>query len=249
MLTASLAAVAAENAEKEMTFTVDAGRKDCFYQAVRIGEIIDLEYQVKSGWKIIVWPVEPVMYNHNYSAQVIDGGHGELDINFSLNEPSGRILIADIKKPDNTHRHKAIVDGDYALCFDNTISRFNKKTVFLELIVENEDDDDGGANNNWPSQLDAMSGAEYYEIKVEDILSAINKIHGHLSKARQTQDILRTFEARDRNVAEGNNSRVQVWSMLQIVGMLLVGGLQVFLVRSLFETDSSRKTIWSWLKP
>lgn len=33
--------------EKEMTFTVDAGRNDCFYQTVRTGETIDLEYQVR----------------------------------------------------------------------------------------------------------------------------------------------------------------------------------------------------------
>lgn len=32
--------------EKEMTFTVDAGRNDCFYQTVRTGQTIDLEYQV-----------------------------------------------------------------------------------------------------------------------------------------------------------------------------------------------------------
>lgn len=37
---------AANPLEKEMTFTVEAGRNDCFYQAVAMGETIDLEYQV-----------------------------------------------------------------------------------------------------------------------------------------------------------------------------------------------------------
>lgn len=39
----------AETLEKEMTFTVEAGRNDCFYQAVQAGETVDLEYQVSTG--------------------------------------------------------------------------------------------------------------------------------------------------------------------------------------------------------
>lgn len=32
--------------EKDMTFSVQAGKQDCFYQKVLSNEIIDLEYQV-----------------------------------------------------------------------------------------------------------------------------------------------------------------------------------------------------------
>lgn len=42
--------------EREMTTSVEAGSKDCFYQYIKAGETIDIEYQV------------------------IDGGHGDLDI-------------------------------------------------------------------------------------------------------------------------------------------------------------------------
>lgn len=141
--------------------------------------------------------------------------------------------------------------GDYALCFDNTISRFNKKTVFLELMIENEDADGAGIDDldNWPSgvQLQGLTAEEVYEMKVEDIQSAIARVRGHLTKARQTQDVLRSHEARDRNVAETNNALVQMWSMCQIGVMLVVGGLQVVMVRSLFETDASVTTIWKRL--
>lgn len=191
---------------------------------------------------------------------MIDGGHGDLDISFALSEPGGRILYADYKKSDNVHRHKALLAGDYAFCFDNTISRFNQKTVFLELLIEDEDEadraspDDGdhparNGGNNWPTghQLEGLTAEEFYDMKVEDIQSAIGRVRGHLAKARQTQDVLRSFEARDRNVAEANNSRVQVWSIFQIAVMVAVGGMQVVMVRSLFETDSRVTTIWKRL--
>lgn len=46
--------------EREMTTSIEAGSKDCFYQYIKSGETIDIEYQV------------------------IDGGHGDLDIRFSF---------------------------------------------------------------------------------------------------------------------------------------------------------------------
>lgn len=42
--------------EREMTTPIEAGSKDCFYQHIKVGETLDIEYQV------------------------IDGGHGDLDI-------------------------------------------------------------------------------------------------------------------------------------------------------------------------
>jgi len=44
--------------EREMTTPIEPGTKDCFYQYVKAGETLDIEYQV------------------------IDGGHGDLDIRF-----------------------------------------------------------------------------------------------------------------------------------------------------------------------
>lgn len=56
---------------------------------------------------------------------------------------------------------------------------------------------------------------------------AINRVRTHLVKIRHIQDTLRAFEARDRNIAEGNFVRVNYWSMIQIAVMLFVGLIQV----------------------
>lgn len=127
--------------DREMTISIEAGTQECFYQHAKLGEVIDLEYQV------------------------VDGGHGDLDTSFELAEPSGRILFADFKKSDNIHRHRVAVEGDYRFCFDNTFSRFNRKTVFFEIIIESEDgsQEDDDWNND---VLEGLTPDEFYDMKV-----------------------------------------------------------------------------------
>lgn len=210
--------------EREMTISVEPGTRECFYENVKIGEIIDIEYQV------------------------IDGGHGDLDTSFELSEPSGRILYADFKKSDNVHRHKVVnVAGDYKFCFDNSFSRMNRKTIFFEVIIENED---GTQDDSWSNDiLEGLTQEEFYDMKVEDIQNVVNRVRQHLTKARQTQELLKSFEARDRNMAEENYFRVNTWSLFQMILMVAVGCFQVFMVKSLFNTDSKMGFSWQKLSP
>lgn len=205
--------------DKEMTVHIDAGKKECYFHTVKAGETIDIEYQV------------------------IDGGHGDLDISFSLADPIGLIIVSDFKKPENIHRHDVQKEGDYRFCFDNSFSTFNRKTVFFELIVEKEGEQNLG-DDQWNEALEGLTPEEYYEMKVQDIMDYIGRIRMQMTKARQIQDMLRSHEARDRNLAETNFSKVNTWSMFQICAMIAVGLLQVFLVRSIFDTNTRMSKFW-----
>uniref|UniRef100_A0A182M7X7 Separase n=1 Tax=Anopheles culicifacies TaxID=139723 RepID=A0A182M7X7_9DIPT len=199
--------------QKEMTVSISPGNVDCFFETAKAGQTIDIEYQV------------------------IDGGHGDLDISFELAEVTGRTIFADYKKSDNIHRFPVPYDGEYKFCFDNSFSRANSKTVFFELIIEREGEQEEA---NW-SDIDLLEGLtpeEFYEMKVQDMEDAIKRVRNNLTKARQLQDLLRSHEARDRNVAEENYFKVNVWSFFQILVMVGVGTLQVFMVKSLFDVDS-----------
>lgn len=63
----------------------------------------------------------------------------------------------------------------------------------------------------------------------------INNVKSRLGKSVQIQTLLRAFEARDRNLQESNFDRVNFWSIVNLVVMMLVSAIQVYLVRSLFE--------------
>lgn len=54
----------------------------------------------------------------------------------------------------------------------------------------------------------------------------------------QLQAQLRAVEARDRSTMENNFERVNRWSIINLVVMLSVSGLQLYLIRTLFEENS-----------
>ncbi|XP_034247611.1 transmembrane emp24 domain-containing protein 5-like [Thrips palmi] len=203
---------------KEFTVNVEAGVSECFYETVKAGQVMDVEYQV------------------------IDGDRGELDINFHWSAPSGRQIVSDFKKAENSHRHEATEDGDYKMCWDNSISRFNSKTVFFEFLLDQDQDD--WFKNGLEGNLDVDSVVEKYEMTVDELKQSITRVHTLLSSVRQMQDVMRAYEARDRNFIEGNFELVNRWSIIQVFIMVLVGGLQVYMVRSLFDDKNRVHQIW-----
>lgn len=114
---------AGRSIQRELTISVDAGTIECLYETIQNGQVIDIEYQV------------------------IDGGHGDLDISFELHNPEGRRMASDYKRTDNMHRLITDRDGDHRICFDNSFSSFNRKTVFFEMIIESVSQDSRDADD------------------------------------------------------------------------------------------------------
>lgn len=117
-------------AQRELTVRIEPGAIECFYERSQKNQVIDFEYQV------------------------IDGGHGDLDISFELQNPNGHPMVTEYKKSDNIHRFDVLVDGDYRYCFDNSFSSFNTKTVFFELIIEWDGEQGGaGKEDEWGKDI------------------------------------------------------------------------------------------------
>ncbi|KAG0721919.1 Transmembrane emp24 domain-containing protein 1 [Chionoecetes opilio] len=202
--------------EREMTVEVKAGTEECFYETIKGGETLDVEYQV------------------------IDGGRGELDIDFYLAGSTGEVVVQDLRRSEGNHRTTITEEGDYRICWDNSFSHFSTKTVFFGITIESDDDDD-----LWDDGLEeTITAEEIYEMKIEDIKEAMGRIRGHLTKSRFMQDQLRAYEARDRNVAENNNAKVTSWSLINITVMVVTGLIQVILLRSLFDDKSRLHSLW-----
>lgn len=70
----------------------------------------------------------------------------------------------------------------------------------------------------------------------------INNVKSRLGKSVQIQTVLRAFEARDRNLQESNFDRVNFWSMINLILMMVISAIQVYLVRSLFEDKRKIRT-------
>lgn len=57
------------------------------------------------------------------------------------------------------------------MCWDNTFSHFNSKTVFFEVIVESDDDDDDDERDPWDIDFEnyGLNAEELYDMKIQDI--------------------------------------------------------------------------------
>ncbi|XP_022048369.1 transmembrane emp24 domain-containing protein 5 [Acanthochromis polyacanthus] len=165
--------------------------------------------------------------------QVLDGAG--LDVDFYISSPSGQLLFSDYRKSDGVHTIET-EDGDYMFCFDNTFSSVSEKLIFFELILDNMDTEDP---DDWKEYV---HGSDMLDMKMEDIMDTINNVKARLGKSVQIQTLLRAFEARDRNLQESNFERVNFWSVINLIVMVLVSAVQVYLVRSLFEDKRKIRT-------
>ncbi|KAH8334074.1 hypothetical protein KR059_006356 [Drosophila kikkawai] len=206
----------AELHNKQLTIFAEAGRQECYLQPIAASENIRIDYQV------------------------IHGGHGEPHINFNLMDPSRRLLITDVKQEKGTHQLVARETGSYKLCFDNTISSFNQKIVAFTLAVTAADRKEQELRNLRKEMLTDYQ----FDLAYTSIDNYISKIRVNFDRSRQTQDYIRTIEARDRHVAESNFEKVNIWSAVHLLTMIIVGCLQVIMLRSIFSLNGRFYKFW-----
>ncbi|XP_070602594.1 transmembrane emp24 domain-containing protein 5 [Erythrolamprus reginae] len=106
--------------DSDFTFTLPAGRKECFFQTMKKGATLEIEFQVLDG--------------------------AGLDVDFHLVSPKHETIVFEQRKSDGVHTVET-EEGDYMFCFDNTFSTVSEKVIFFELILDNtgeEEEEDWG---------------------------------------------------------------------------------------------------------
>lgn len=216
LLAAAGGGVQAEVCNHRLSIFAEAGRMECYHQHVAATEHIRVEYEV------------------------IHGGQAEAHINFMLMDPQRRLLAKDHKLAKQQHELIANETGVYQLCFDNTISTFNQKILVfkLQVMLDNQEDLDR------QKLLTDMETGYQFDRTYRHMHDYMHKISVNLMRSRQSQDYIRVYEAKDRKLAESNFTLVNNWSCAQFIAMILVGLLQVFMLRSIFETDGTIYNFW-----
>lgn len=110
LLVTILLSVSSEAKDFAITFKIGAGRQECFYEPLKSGMSVEVEYQVIEG--------------------------GELDITFYLLSPNHEMLVKEERKMDGLHSLDVSEDGDYSLCFDNSFSHISDKTIFMDVLMD-----------------------------------------------------------------------------------------------------------------
>jgi len=200
------------DSDSDYTIKVHAGKRDCYFEDIKAQTPFEIEFQV------------------------IDGG--DLDITFQMIDPKGKILATDIRKEDGVHTVDEPIEGAYQFCFDNGFSRMTDKVVFFEIFSDDDFGDYDYDDPDWKAKLkDDDSGL--LEERVSEIQLALSRMKLNMAKTSQIQNLLRAFEAKDRNLIEANRSKVDTWSLVHLTVMVSTACLQVYLLRSMFNTPAA----------
>jgi len=195
------------DSDTDYTVKVHAGKRDCYFEEIKADQPFEFEYQV------------------------IDGG--ALDITFQMISPTGKVLATDIRKEDGVHTVEEPQTGAYQFCFDNGFSRMSDKIVFFEIFMDDAMDYDD-YDDDWKENI-KPDDSGLLEDRVSEIQTALSRMKLNMAKTSQIQNLLRAFEAKDRNLIEANRSRVDTWSCIHLATMVATAFLQVYLLRSFFK--------------
>lgn len=204
-----------------MNFRVDPGARTCFFEHGKVGQIMEAHYEV------------------------VDGQHGDLDISFDILDPNGVKILSDYKKSQNTIIMELEHDGEYVFCMDNSYSIINSKLVYVYVLMENKDVAEENstvktAEGEEPLeeilQWMGVDGAgETYYLDASNIADSLMRVLKHIGQARHQLDRYGAMKSRDSYIAFEDTFIVDVWSGFQISFMLIVGMVQVYMIKKLFN--------------
>lgn len=206
--------------ESDINFRVEAGARTCFFEKGIAGQMMEAYYQV------------------------LDGQHGDLDIIFEIIDPNGVKLVSDYKKAQNSIIMDLSTDGDYVFCMDNSYSLMNSKLVFVYVVIENKTSDqeaevkvveEGEEKEEVLEWTGVDAQGETYYVEVKYIAESLTRTLKHVVRARQLLDLYAAVKSRDSYLAFEDTFIVDMWSAFQISFMVLVGMVQVYMIKKLFN--------------
>eukprot|EP00127_Corallochytrium_limacisporum_P003636 Clim_evm24s151 gene=Clim_evmTU24s151 len=199
------------SAETALTFNLMKSDMTCFHEEVEKLAVLDVEFQVVSG--------------------------GELDINFLVYDPAGKLIEEYENVNDGEFDYTATAEGEYLYCFSNIKRSSADKWVFFDAGVNRAAD-----YQKWSKVEGAIKDTQEDQ-KQKKVIESIDKIKVSLREAIHTQSYLQKREVRHRKTAENTNGRVQFWSALHTIIMVSVAVGQVFFIRRFFSNQQQPKSV------
>ena len=191
--------------------------------------------------------------------QVIKGHHDQgfktgMMVNFEIFDKNNELIKSFVDETTGRFTFNARGDGDHKLCL---YSYLGDKTVFVEVTVSDptskeeeedvyayeyeEDEDFLTVEMKEMQKRDQESVKSQFDTTVKDIKKSLQEIRQNLHKASLTQGFLMSTLTKDMFIMTSNFNRVNLWSAVYIMVLILTGLTQVFVIRKLFEDKSPQK--------
>ncbi|KAI0220129.1 Transmembrane emp24 domain-containing protein 1 [Lamellibrachia satsuma] len=185
----------------EFKMEVPAGSRECFYQSMKTDAFLQVAFHVLRG--------------------------ADLNVDFAIMKPDGSILREFTWTSEGTANEKIEQEGVYALCIDNTISRFSGKLVDLYLSTY--------VVSDWHA---FGRSVEEFTISVKTVRTSLDNVRNFLSQSRTMQAVSKQHQTTDWYNIRSNNAYVSRWSVFTCVVIVVTSCVQVYFVRRLFSTSN-----------
>ena len=227
-----------------LTVIVFEGSIDCYYiPDIKTSKEIAIEYRVtntKSVWN-----------NDN------------VNIGFKVFDSYDKALISDHDTSTGSYFLTSSTDGDHKVCLDNRFVSSGDKAVYLKLEVANSlkrlrkliDDGiytpDSSGNTNEPQETRIenddhesfiMEGSddllETFGYKAAEIRVQLQNIHENIQAASSIHQTVYQSSLASSHIAYNCLKNVDFWSTIHLFMLLLIGFIQIFVMRKLFDDKS-----------
>lgn len=151
-----------------------------------------------------------------FTFEVIEGGF--LDIDVSIFDPDGNMIHQEPKASSGKYTIEANRDGPYKYCFSNKMSTVTPKVVMFSVETARQ-------------VQHKLSGAQDQE-KLNDM---IKELTNSMTSVKHELEYLSVRDRIHRNVNDSTNSRVIVWTWVEMLILLGVSWGQVVYLKRFFE--------------
>ncbi|PBP17282.1 hypothetical protein BUE80_DR011993 [Diplocarpon rosae] len=148
---------------------------------------------------------------------------GAFDIDYQVLGPFHNVIMEGEKERQGDFVFTATADGEYSFCFSSKLSSHADKVVDFEIAVENEK----------RASIPAKQGTSPEQTSALE--ESIFKLSGELSKIARSQKYFRTRENRNFSTVRSTERRIFNFSIIESLMMVVMAGLQVFIVRFFFQ--------------
>ncbi|CAL8074339.1 unnamed protein product [Calicophoron daubneyi] len=221
------AAEMSENDFVAVTPVVAPGMKECFFYRPVTNFLIDF--------------------------QVIRGG--ALDLGLFIKDPTGEPIVIRRPAPDGSFSVKVPNQYrmmPYAICLDNRKASYAEKhvalTIDLDINWDNPSEQERAVIEALQRRTMATAQAEAVNTEViknwRIIANQLDGLVGRVRNIERLQQRSNNFGSADKALMEANFKRVTNGSIVQILLMIGVAVAQLFLIRSLFDSNSRFYRIW-----
>ncbi|XP_060665169.1 transmembrane emp24 domain-containing protein 7 [Drosophila nasuta] len=152
---------------------------------------------------------------------------GQLDVDVVLKDPNNQIIYSLDRATFDSHQFTAETTGVYTACFSNKFSAFSHKIVYVDFQVGEEQ---------------ALPGVDEHATVLTQMETSSQAIHKGLNDILDAQTHHRLREAQGFKRAELINQRVMVWASLETASVVLIGLVQILILRNFFTDRKPSQT-------